>query len=232
MQPSELERLISRAPLLRGVGRDLLVTLASRALRRELARGERLWRAGDAATAFTLILSGLVKIVRRAPDGTDAILGLFGPGETIGDSAVLGRSEYPADAVVASARAEVLRLEAAPVLAELGARPEVARAMTQALLDHTEALQAKIRILSAGAVPRRLAALLLFLADRFGDEVADGTTRIPLVLSRMELAALISARVETTIRTLSKWQKAGLVAADAQGITIRDLTRLRDLLGE
>lgn len=223
---ANVERILRSSRLFGALDPTLFKASADGAVRVRLARGEALWRAGDAATSFTIICSGLVKIVRPTPDAGEAIVGLFGPRETIGDSAVLERGTYPADAITSSERCEICRVDAAPVLAAMNQRPEVARSLNQALLEHTRALQEKIRIMSAGSVTRRLATLLLHLADRFGDELGDGTTLIPVDLSRAELASLIGARPETTIRTLSRWRKAGDVVPAAEGFLVPDRARL------
>lgn len=74
---------------------------------------------------------------------------------------------------------------------------------------------------------QRLATLLLALAERFGDEREDGSTFVPVPLSRQELSRLVGARAETVIRTMSRWQKVGVVATDARGFVLRDTERLR-----
>lgn len=212
--------------LFAGVDEDVLADLAGRAHARSLRAGERLWRAGDRAEHFTLIRAGLLKIVRHVPDGAEAIVGLFGPRESVGDAAVLGATAYPADAVAASDTASVLRVEAAPVLAAMTRRPSVAAAMNRALLDHTQALQEKVAVMSAGSVDQRLATLLLLLAERFGDVREDGVTVVPVRLSRQELSRLVGATVETTIRAMSRWQKASVVDTTAEGFVLRDAARL------
>ena len=55
-----------------------------------------------------------------------------------------------------------------------------------------------------------------------GDELEDGTTLIPLRLTRAELAALVGTTVETTIRTLSRWSREGLVSTIDGGLTVHD----------
>lgn len=218
-------QVLKTFPLFAGLDDAVRADLARVAVRRALAAGDRLWRAGDDATHFTLILSGLVKIVRAAADGSETIVALFGPRESIGEPAVLDRGTYPAGAVAAS-DAEVLRVDAAPVLGAMDRDPSVARAMNRALLEHTRALQEKIRILSAGTVPMRLATLFLHLAERFGDETPEGTTVVHVRLARAELAEIVGATVETTIRALSRWQKAGYFATTPDGFVLKDTAAL------
>jgi CRP/FNR family transcriptional regulator, nitrogen oxide reductase regulator len=223
-------RILRRAPVFAALDPGLLDDLSRAGATRVLARGDALWRTGDPATHFTVIASGLMKIVRPHPDGTDTIVGIFGPGESIGDTAVLERSRYPADALAASETAEVLHVDATPLLEAMATDPAIARSMNRALIEHTRALQSKIAVMSAGSVPRRLGTLLLYLAERFGDELPDGTLVIPVLLSRAELASLVGARVETTIRIVSGWQKSGLLRTSAEGFSLPDPERIRELV--
>ncbi len=200
---------------------------------RLLRRGQFLWQPGDRAGHFMLIHHGLIKIVRPRADGQDAIVGIFGPGESIGDSAVVQQAPYPAAAVVSSRGAAVLQIPAPALLRAMRQSPPVSLAVQQVLLAHTRALREKIEILSAGSVAQRLARLLLYLAERFGEAPAAAAWRMPLAISRAEMAALAGTTVETTIRMLSRWRRQGLIArAPAGGILLPRPERLRQMQPE
>jgi CRP-like cAMP-binding protein len=227
MTNPRIERVLAGSRLFSKLDPPTLSAVLAASSLRTLARGESLWNAGEPATHFTIVVSGLVKVVQTLPDGTEAIVGLFGPRESVGDAAVVGRDRYPAAARVASEQAEVVRVDAAPVLTRMETRADLAKAINRALLDHTHALQEKIRVMSAGAVPKRLATLLLTLGERFGDEHEGGELVIPLAISRGELACLIGARVETTIRCIRGWEKAGVVETTDDGFVVKDVEALR-----
>lgn len=232
MRPSSqtrVERLLRASRLFSDVDDDVVIELAASAHARELRVGEPLWRAGEVASRFTLIRSGLVKVVRHTPDGGEAIVGLFGPRESVGAAAVLGASPYPADAVAASDVVVALYVDASPVLQAMPRRPRTAAAMNRALLDHTRALQEKIAVMSAGSVEQRLATLLLVLTERFGDERDDGSAVVPVRLSRHELARLVGATTETTSRAMSRWRREGVVDTTADGFELRHPDRLREV---
>jgi CRP-like cAMP-binding protein len=213
-------------PLFRGLGEAPLEALARSSHRRVIERGEALFRAGESAEQVTLVVSGLLKIVRYMPDATEAILGLFGPREAVGLIAVLQRRPYPATAIALSGEVEVLSIRGADVLEAMSRDTTLALSINQALMYQAKILHEKIDVMSAGSVPQRLASLLGMLAERFGDELEDGTTAVPVALSRGELSSLIGARVETTIRVLSRWQKAGLLETNRDGFCLRDQATL------
>lgn len=231
MRSAEIARLMAVMPIFRPLDEEERARLAEAASVKSHRADDLIWRAGDPARSLTVILRGLVEIRRATPGGEEALLALFGPRETIGLTALLERDTYPADAVAVSDRVEVLRVPAAAFFDTLDRRPAFAGAVQRALIDHTHALRTKIDVLSAGPVPRRLAALLLHLADRFGDEDEQGAIHIPVALSRTRLARLVGARVETVIRTASRWQKEGWLVTTDEGFEIRDPAALQRRLG-
>lgn len=224
-----IERALRASKMFGGLDPSLLSNFARSAVRHRFRRGESIWRTGDPSASVTVIAVGLVKIVQRMPDGASSIMGIFGPHETIGAMA-LHQGTYPADAIAASDTVEILAVEKTPVLSALSTTPALAHALHLTLVEHCQALQEKIRIMSAGCVERRLATLLQYLTDRFGDEMDDGIVSVPVVLSRSELASLIGATVETTIRTMSRWQKSGVVETTHEGFRIRDPQRLEAIV--
>lgn len=211
---------LKRARLLKDVEPDALARLVQVGRVHELEEGDHLWRAGEVASRVVEILRGLVHVERTLASGATTTLGIFGPHEHVGVPAVLEAGTYPADAIAASTVLEVAVFPAEAVLSAMPASPMLGSNVQRALLQHTHALRAKIDVLSAGSVPARLATLLVHLSERFGDETAEGLTSVPIALSRASLARLVSARVETVIRTMSKWQRADLVRTTSEGFEI------------
>ncbi len=212
-----VERAFRACRLFQGVEDEVVTTLARHSVRRTYDRGQSIWRAGDGATAMALIASGIVKVVQGR---NGAILALFGPHETFGEMAVVEEGTYSADALVATHQVELFCIDAVAVRAALDAHRSFARAMQRSLVAHARELEEKVRVMSAGCVERRLAALMAHLCDRFGDELEDGSHIVPVVLSRAELASLVGATIETTIRTMCRLQREGLVSTGREGFIL------------
>jgi CRP-like cAMP-binding protein len=233
LTPDEIGRRLRSSRLLRGVKDGLVDELAAGTRQVRLGAGELVWRAGEEPDHVGVIQRGLVWIVRRSPSPGvgESTLGLFGPREAIGVAAALEGSPYPADAIAAGDDVELLLVPSARLRDAASLDMGLAQAMNRALLDHTRALQAKIEVLTAGPVAARLAALLLHLADRFGDELEGGLTVLPLRLGRSDLARLVGARVETVIRVMSRWQKLGWLRTTDDGLEIVELARIQRMAG-
>jgi len=225
----ELLRLFSGCPIFRPLG-EQLKPLALASFARTIRLGEPLFRAGQPAEHLFLVLSGLLKVVQFSEDGSEVILGIFGARELVGLLPTLQNKPHKTSAIALSEHTRVLCISGAVLLDLASRNTETAMALSQALLQQNQLLHDTIDVLSAGAVPRRLAALLLRLAERFGDEMEDGTTRVPLTLSRGELSSLINARSETTIRVLSRWRKQGILETSQDGFSLIAPARLREIL--
>lgn len=221
------EHVLQRTPSLAGADPGVLSRLAALASSRTYERGALLWRAGELAHSFNVVKAGLIKVVRTGGGGRRTTCGLFGPPESIGDVVLLKGVAYPAEAVVATETATMLTIPRAAVLACMESCPQLGVSIACAIHTKLMSLHDSIDVLSAGAVESRLATALLKLYERFGDDFDDGTSSIPVTLARRELADLVSTAVETAIRTMTRWEREGIVTTLENGFVIRDHEALR-----
>jgi CRP/FNR family transcriptional regulator len=217
-------------PLFRGVRREILSKFARIATTQRYERGEHLWHAGDTPVALMLIKSGLVKQTRLAPRGRTALCGLFGAPSNLGELALIKGIDYPTNTIAAS-RAVTISIPRSDVMEALQQDPVLCINLFQTVEERLSLLHDKIDVLSAGTVEARLALLLLKLYHQFGDDFDDGQSRIPVPLSRQELADLVSTSFETAIRAASRLERNGVLTTDADGFTIHDLTALQRASG-
>ena len=222
-----LIRVLQRTPSLSGVDLAGLTRMASFASQRSFQRGATLWQAGDRPQALTVIRNGLIKILRVGGNGRVSICGLFGPPESIGDVMLLKAAPYPANAVVATETASIVTIPRELVLECLAKCPELGLSLTCSVHRKLTTLHDKIEILGAGGVEARLATALLKLHAEFGDELEDGTLFIPVALSRRELAELVSTAFETAIRTMSRWERDGVLVTTESGFILHDISVLQ-----
>lgn len=224
-------RLLEKAPAFAGVEPALLERMADASTTRTLRRAEVLWRAGDPPRALTLIRSGLFKVVRPAPRGRSVICGLFGPPETLGDLDLLRALPHSADVIAATDSASVIQIPRTVVMEAVEHSPKLGTSIACALYNELAVLHDKIDVLTAGAVEARMATLLLKLYQQFGDDSEDGTSFIPVALSRRELSDLVSTSFETAIRVMTRWEREGVLDTEPTGFVIRRMPLLEDRAG-
>ncbi len=200
--------------------------LAAVTSRRHFFAGEFVWRRGDLAHSFVVVEDGLIAIQRSTAEGESVLVALFGPRDALCVVPMLQHVPFPADAVVLSKEAEALLIAGAPVLQALARDRELSAALNRALLEDTLNLRNKIELVSAGTVPRRIAALLLWLGGRFGRAIGDAVEIHP-ALTREQIGQLVNARTETVIRIMSRWSKTGWITGNADTLTLVRLDMLR-----
>lgn len=199
--------------------------LAREATVHRLHRGEALWRAGERAASFVVVGHGLVKVVLPSTGSRDLVMGLYGPGESVGDASVLEGTNFPAEALALTDPVVIARIPRDTLLGALEQSGAASLAIARELGRRATLANRRISLFSASA-EERLASTIIELGERFGDEMEDGSTLIPLRLTRAELAALVGTTVETTIRTLSRWSREGLVSTIDGGLSVHDPSAL------
>jgi CRP/FNR family transcriptional regulator, nitrogen oxide reductase regulator len=178
-----------------------------------------LFQAGDTATAFHVLADGQIAIVRETDDGQEVILRLIGPGEIFGGVVSWGEVTYPASAR-ALVDAVVLQLPATAMPQLLADHPALAIALLKEIADRLREAEARILDLQTKRVERRIARILLGLAEKTGKQTPDGIA-LGVRLSRQDLAALAGTTIGTASRTLAAWDQQGLIVAGRTRVTIR-----------
>lgn len=217
---SEVASIIRSFPLFSGLDPTALQHVANCARRVNFREGAAIWHAGEEAESALLITRGFVQIFRAVSVGEDATIGLFGPKEMVGLNAVLDGPGYPASAAAVSDEVTGLRVSAQCLRMLRDNNIGFAHALNAVLLGHIRVMRAKIDVLTSGEVHQRLAALLIQLSGRFGDEQEDGSHEVSVPLSRRMLARLVGARVETVIRVMRRWEDEGLVQTHGEGFSL------------
>ncbi|MBE7432874.1 MAG: cyclic nucleotide-binding domain-containing protein [Anaerolineales bacterium] len=90
---------IREADFFKELSDDALAAVAAKATLRKYATGDALMRKGDPADSFHLILEGHLKIVTTDARGDEIIINRVGPGETIGELALVDERPRSAGAI-------------------------------------------------------------------------------------------------------------------------------------
>jgi len=179
---------------------------------RDLAAGEALFQHGDPANEFYEVETGLVRLLMHTSEGRDVVAHLARPGDLIVEAALF--SDHHRCAAVAARPSRVRCYDRRAVMAALGVNPQVALDLIESLTAQVRALRANLEIRHLRTAHRRV---LQHVAAHAGPE--DG--RMALDGSLKDLAALLGLTHETLYRTLSRLERAGVIARDAQAITLK-----------
>src|SRR5215212_6810744 len=222
-RPARAERIGSMAieavipfgsiPLLAALRKEDREALAPLCRMRGFEKGETIFREGEPADRIHFVHIGRVKIVKAA--GTrDLILEILGPGEPVGAVAVFERRPFPASAITLEPSG-ILSIPEREFFTLLETRPEMMRRLLAGLTYRLMMVNKRLADLT-GSAEQRATRLFLTLADRMGLQTPEGL-KIPLALSRQEIADLIGTTLETAIRLMSRWQKEAVVLTEKDG---------------
>ncbi len=196
----------------------LLREVASRFQVKRVPRGGFVFLEGAPAQSLSVLAEGRVKVIRETEEGQEVILRLIEPGDIFGGAGGWGEDVYPA-----SARAQehtvVLQLPAESFSLLLAQQPTLALAVIHELGRRLRAAEARIRDLQTERVERRIARTLLRLANRTGTGTAAGI-ELGIPITRQDLAELAGSTLSTVSRTMTSWERQGIVAGARERFTI------------
>ena len=160
---NERLEVLGSLPLFEPLSPDERERLAEGCRMRTFARGATLFREGERADGMHIVLCGVVKVVRFAPDGREMVLHLVRKGNTIGEAAMFQKGTFPASAVAVD-DVETLFLPADALFTLVTENPEMALRMLAALSLRLRMFAHKLAAQGQGGAACRLATYLLGLA--------------------------------------------------------------------
>ncbi len=220
LDPSSLRGL----PLFSDLDAATCARLGLCATTRHVRRNAAVFRQGESADAFFLLLHGRLKVTQVTPAGAQVMVRIVHPGDLFGIVRALGRTDYPGTAT-AAVDSLLARWPTQAWDGFVSASPGLAMGALRMMGQRLEEAQARIRDMSTEAVERRVAHVVLRLAAQAGAPEAEGV-RIDFPLSRRDIAELTGTTLHTVSRILSAWEAKGLVRGGRRTLLVRDRTGL------
>ncbi len=212
-----------------GLTRDELSTIDARlvAVRRKVARGEKLFGAGDPFEAVFAVWTGFFKTCVASRDGREQVTGFQMGGELIGLDGI-GTRRHEVDAVaLEDSQVCVIPFAALETLSQevVSLQQQFHRIMSQEIVRN----HGVMLLLGSMHAEERLAAFLLNLTHRLRARGFSASS-IVLRMSREEIGSFLGLKLETVSRTFSKFQANGLLTVRHRHIQVIDPAGLEQLL--
>jgi len=187
---------------------------------RRTPAGRVIFREGDPAEGFYVVLDGKVKVYKLSPDGRQQILHVFGPGQAFAEAAMFAGETFPAWAeTLAESRLAFFPRDR--ITAGLAENPALAMGMIASLAKLCRQLAGLVGQVTLNDATGRLARYLTDLARRKGVPLQKGRT-VRLDLPKGELASHLNIAPETLSRALGRLAAADLIAVEGKAITFRN----------
>jgi len=184
-----------------------------------IKNNETIFSEGDPSDKLYLLSEGNVKIIKHTVMGKDIILEVMSPGDIFGGVAVLDNKPYPATAEAMKA-AKILRIRRGDLMKVMEEYPDLKLEIVSYFSDKLRESHEMLKNIATERVERRIASLLLKLSEKAAVD-GEGYKKIDFPLTRQEISEMVGTTVETCIRTMSKFQKSGMVKTADGSISIK-----------
>jgi CRP/FNR family cyclic AMP-dependent transcriptional regulator len=172
-----------------------------------------------------LLLKGRVKVTHVTHDGRELLLNIRDPGDVLGELALVDR-EPRAATVVAIEPVLALVLSGAAFRSYLEATPRVAVVLLEIVVARfREEFNRRLQFTESDTMGR-LAARLVELTDRYGEQTAEGIS-VALPFSQEELASWTGASRAGVAQALQALRELGWIRTERRTLLVTDASALR-----
>lgn len=184
--------------------------------RMDLPAGQCLFRAGDSAQGFAMVLEGRVEVTLTAANGREILLYAIEPGQSCIQTTLglMGDAPYAGEATTVTP-ARIVTIPAAEFARLMNEAAAFRGFVFRAFAARMAELTALLESVAFTRIEARLARALL--------ELAEGSR---VTATHAELAVRIGSAREVVSRQLERWAAQGLIATQRGQITLLDRARL------
>ncbi|MBW3632901.1 MAG: Crp/Fnr family transcriptional regulator [Chloroflexi bacterium] len=212
--------------LFRGLSAAELARVNDLLGRTKFPAGAMILTADQPGEIAYIILEGTLKVSTLQSSGRELTLALLGPGEVVGELAVADRAGRSAD-VTALEPAVLVWLDRGSFVQLRRDIPAITENLLRLLARRLRLANAQLQAMATLDVHGRVARQLLALASVLGEDLPDGSSRIPLRITQSDLAALVGATRVRVNEVLVGFTRRRMIAVDRQHrITIHNRAEL------
>ena len=183
--------------------------LLSCASRRELNKGELIFKIGDPTTHVYVLESGRAKVYHPTPGGKEVLLWFCFPWELFG-LAEVGHGEHRQATAQLCERSTLVSIPSEDFQDFVRTHPAAALLVIDLLSLRVRSLGNTLQQLVASDVTARVVTLLARLSASCG-KPADGEVCLDLDVTQQELADMVGATRQTVSSTLSMLRRSGAI---------------------
>jgi CRP-like cAMP-binding protein len=221
-------KIIGRLPFFRHLSPDAIIEINRLFEDWDVAAEQVIYFEGDAGENLYLIAAGKVKLTRFGLSGREVLLDILQGGEYFGDLAIDTQQGY-AETAIAKTDCCILQISAQNFEKVLHRYPDVTMKVLKAVGQRLEESQEIIKQLSVYTIEQRIAATLIRVAKKLGEQKETGML-IQISFSRQDLAAMTGATVETVSRVMSRFSSEGLISTGRKWVVLHDLGCLEKIV--
>jgi CRP-like cAMP-binding protein len=218
-------QIIARIAVFQGLKPETVKHIIEPASTILLKARECLFRQGDLATAFFIVVDGWVKLYRITMSGEETVIHTLTKGDSFAEAVAFTGARYPATAEAVS-DARIVRIPADHIVRCIHESPDIALAMIASTSQHLHHLVQQVEQLKAQSGVQRVAEFLVSLAP-----VDHGSCIISLPYDKVLIAGRLGLKPESLSRTFAKLRSIGVVVHTSH-VAVSDVAKLRELAAD
>lgn len=198
----------------------------------DLSKKTFLYQEGKRPKCLYLLKKGKIKAYRINEDGKEYITNLYVPGDYIGYFPLLENKPYE-DSALALEDAELALFPKEEFLDALYQDLQVATRFIKLIAQSVQEKEQRLLSLAYGSLRKRVAKGLLDIYAKFTaatPETKPANNRVPISISREDIAQYVGTATESLIRTLSDFKAEKLIDIQDGKVYINDIQKLQNLL--
>jgi CRP/FNR family transcriptional regulator, cyclic AMP receptor protein len=192
---------------------------------REYQPGDVLFREGECGEVMFVIQSGAVRITKLI-GGDDKVLAVLGPGEFLGEMAILNGKPRTATATVVDAT-RCLVIEAKTLESMVARNAEIALRLIKKLAKRLDSADTLVEILMHRDPKARVMLALSRHADAFGERTEGG---IRIRTTAADIAREVGVDVSIANDVMARLRRLRLITEEPDAVLVADVARLQDFL--
>ena len=191
--------------------------------RRQISKGESLYRVGDALRAVYVASEGSFKTVAVSVAGDETVLGFHLPGELFGLDAV-GSGQHRCEAI-ALADAQICEVPFAQLSSIAVKLPSLQQHLLRVIGQSADRDHDHVDLLSRRQAHERIALFVYGLSERF-QRIGRPADDFQLPMSRDEIAHYLGLALETVSRGFSRLHEDGVIEVRGRRVRILQMQAL------
>jgi len=222
--PIRVQTFLANLPLFRELGSDELDRIALSTQQVHVGKGEILFRRGDPALGFHVVVFGQVKLAFSSPRGDGKVVDLNGPGQSFGEAVMFMERPH---VVTAQALSDSMLLYVGKevVFEELARDPQFVRRMIAGLSSRLHRLMSDLENDSLHSGTQRIIGYLL--RDSEDNPESKSALEVTLPANKGVIASRLSLTQAHFSRILHDLSSRGLIEVRGRSIYIPDVPKLR-----
>src|SRR6056297_485577 len=195
------------------------------AVNKKFKKGEYIFFEGESGDKFFIIKEGQVKLNKMIKNGDEQILNIFSNNDIIAEIVAFDKGSYPASAVTMT-DTEVIVFDQSELEDLIMKHPSIGLKLLREMSHRLRRAQENVRDLALKDSSAKVAGLLIFLAEKYGEKKKDKTV-LDISLTQQELASMIGSSRETVSRVLGQFEGEELIKTSRKKIIIYKIDKIK-----